>query len=403
MEPTRFFYSTDGTDAHGPVTEDDLRKLYDDDVLGPKSFLCIEGQMVWKPIKIAADPAPAPPPLTPKASPAPPPLPRPGKHAVQESWENGVLTTVFNILAGVVATAGVIGSVLITALSHHGSNGIESISYQFGAGAGSVFFIVFFPYLVSLYYKGPVRVIVRTVGIIAIAFLVLGFQLFNYGNDARMLTQEIAIGENMKQEARAQIAAKGYYEGDPTQTEQKLQELKDQATGDTDIAKSTRDLVNVMNDIFAKVNVSREAEAACDFKVNTIISRDDIARRRSLIAKLRNSQADVLNYLQNFDSHCRDALSKENLSPDFVDGAISGARKSGHLDLLITLWQTQVKLSDDYVARLDYLSQTYGTWSFRDGKLVLPNDAAANTYNGLVKALQDDGAQLSSIQKQIFQ
>jgi hypothetical protein len=49
MEPGSFFYSINGTDVHGPVTDLDVRQLWQDNRIGPGSFLCRAGEMTWTP------------------------------------------------------------------------------------------------------------------------------------------------------------------------------------------------------------------------------------------------------------------------------------------------------------------------------------------------------------------
>jgi hypothetical protein len=96
-------------------------------------------------------------------------------------------------------------------------------------------------------------------------------------------------------------------------------------------------------------------------------------------------------------------LAHDDFSPDFVDGVLAGARKSGHVDMLITLWQSKIKLTDDYVARLDYLGKSYGAWNVKDGKLVFTDSDGIVAYNGYIQALQNDVKAIGDEQKQIVQ
>ena len=48
MDETHYFYSTDGTDALGPVTHEEFCQLIRDQVIGSESFFCYEGETEWR-------------------------------------------------------------------------------------------------------------------------------------------------------------------------------------------------------------------------------------------------------------------------------------------------------------------------------------------------------------------
>ena len=407
MDSVRFFYSTDGTDVHGPVTQGVLRQLVQDHVIGAASFLCREGETEWKPLDLEAYQVPltktstlppTPPPFLPSAAPEFQ-LNRPA--AAITSPGNRLLAGILYSAAGIVALAGALISAFLTTPPNANSSQSEAIGYYLGSFAGSLFLIVLVPYAISLLFKGDIRIFVRALGMIGLALLSVVGHLAN--PDLTLLAHANAMSEKMKEQARKQIAANGYFQDNSAQAEQNLQTLQKEASGTTDTDRGIRDLLSVMNDLFAKVKVSNAAEEACDFQVSTIASPDDIAKRRALIVKLHDTQQDVLAYLQGFDAHCRDAMAKDNFPPDFVSGAISGARKTGHLDTLIALWQAKMKLSDDFVARLDFLDKNYGSWNTKDGKVVFSDKSALASYNDLLKPLGEDAKQIGDMQKQLVQ
>jgi hypothetical protein len=49
-EETFYFYSTDGSDALGPVTHEEFCQLIRDKVIGSESFFCYEGETEWRPL-----------------------------------------------------------------------------------------------------------------------------------------------------------------------------------------------------------------------------------------------------------------------------------------------------------------------------------------------------------------
>jgi hypothetical protein len=407
MEPVRFYYSTNGTDVQGPVTEDGLRQLFQDEAIGPSSYICREGENEWQPFNpdsflpsVESPPGPPPfepPPFVPTPEALAPTLAAPRK----KSWlELGYVQVILNTIAGVVAVG---AAAIMAGLSDYGAHGDDALSYKMGAVTGVLFVTVLIPILISRWIKGPGRIVVRTILIIGLSLVTLIGKVGESYSQLKLKETADAMSEKIKADAQKQIAQKGYYDGNGQEVEQDLQTLKNQATDDSLTSRVARDLFALTDELLAKVKVSTTAENACDFEVGNIASLDDIARRRALIVKLHDTQADVITFLQNFDAHAREAMAHDNFSPDVVAGAIAGTRKSGHIDLLIALWQLKMKLSDDYVARLDFLKNSYGTWKAEGGKLLFPDDASLAAFNGFGATLQNDAKQLGDLQKQIYQ
>ena len=387
----RYFYSVDGSEGQGPVPLETLQQLYREGVITTSSYMCVEGATAWQPV----DPALLQPP-------PPPPVPI-GSLVVKSPWIDGPVPLILNTVAGIAVIGGAALSTLLMQRSSGGSDAVESISRQLGGLIGALLFIALVPYLISLIFKGGARIIVRTVGMIGVAFLSVLGQFANIASDAKLLKDERAMNEKIKDDARKEIASKGYIESNPEQAQQTLQKLNDQATGDSDLARGTRDLLGVMKDMLAKVKVSTDAEHACNPKVGTITGPDDIAQRRAQFEKLHDAQSGVLGFLQDFDAHCHDALAKDNFSSEFISAATVSARKNGHIDVLVTLWQTNMKVSNDYVAVLDYLAKTQDKWSAKDGKILFTDDASLAGFQDCAKQLGTDSKQVIELQKQLVQ
>ena len=407
MENIRFFYSTDGTDAQGPVTEDVLRQLFQDQIIGPASYLCREGETEWQPLNpesfhgpvIMPPPAPpSPPPFVPAfASPSPT-----APSSLKSSWEDGLLPNILNTIAGIVAIG---AAIILTIMGGARANGAETVSYQLGAFAGALFVIALIPYLISLPFKGFTRMIIRTVGIVVLSFLTLAGKLIESASALRLEKEANAMSDQTKADARKQIADKGYYEGNIPQTEANLQKLKEQADQDnSEASRLMRDAVVVTQALVVKVKASEAAEKACgSFDPATFTSLADIATLRAAITKLRGTQTDVLADLQNYDDHCRTALANGGFSAETVNQFIAGARKGGHIDQVISIWQLKIKLSDDHLARLDFLEKGWGSWNSKDGKLLFSDKDDLDSYNTLTRNLQNDVKGIGDLQKQIYQ
>jgi GYF domain 2 len=405
MAPGRFYYSADGTETKGPVTWGVLQQLYQDQAIGAGSFLCREGETEWQPLKPADFDAPVLQTIAaPRRIPTPPPF-VPSDQYVQgrvgSEEFSGVDGTVNLLLSGVGGLAAIGAAAFGAAMSHPGASVTNVLSYKLGSFAGGLIFFALLPYVVSLVFKDLTRVVMRSVGMIVLSLLAVVGQL-NLSTYHALATAN-TLNAKANDDAKKEIASKGYYSGDPQKAEQDLQQVRSQLTGDTEVARLSRDLLDVTHQILAKVKISDDAEKACVFEVNTIASADDITARRALLAKLKDTQMDVKTYLEGYDSHCRVAMASENAAPATVDAIIGGARKGGHIDLLVSLWQQKIKLTDDYVARLDFLSQKFGAWSTKNDKILFQDDAAVAGYNKLVGNLHDDVQQIEATQKQFFQ
>lgn len=394
----RYFYSVNGGEGQGPVPLETLRQLYRDGVLTASSYICVEGATTWQPVDPALlqPPAALPPSFVPPVPPSPP-LPQ----VPVKSTGVGLLAIILNIFAVIIAICGAAILAIITPSDSSDPSG--AIGYRVGAFWGALIVIGLVPHVISRFIKGNAKAPVRLILILGFAMTSIGGQFARFASDAKLEGDVKATSAKLKEEARQQLATKGYIESNPEQAQKTLQKLSNQASGDSDLARCTRDLLGVMKDMLAKVKVSTDAENACKFEVGTITGPDDIAQRRAQLGKLHDAQSDVIAYLQGFDTHCRDALAKDNFSSDFVNGAVTGARKSGHIDLLITLWQTNSKLTDDYVTILDYLTKTHDKWSPKNGKIIFSDDASLAGYQDIAKQLKSDAKQVGELQKQLVQ
>jgi uncharacterized protein YfcZ (UPF0381/DUF406 family) len=207
----------------------------------------------------------------------------------------------------------------------------------------------------------------------------------------------------MKAEAKKEIAAQGYYKGNPEKAQQALEQLNQQASGDTEAARGTRALVSVMNELYAKVKAAEAVGANCNFDVTTITDTDDITKRCDTIKQLRASQGDVIDFLQTFDDHANRALAQANVSTATAEAMLADTHKTGHLPTLISIWQAQQKRCDDHIARFEFLNKNYGSWNVKDGAIVCSDASSQDKYNSLTQALQDDTNQIADEQKLLTQ
>ncbi len=400
MDSERFFYSTDGANVHGPVTRDALRLLIQNGVVDSTSHLCREGENEWYPLNpddfqpgaTARLPAYEPPPYVPTTE----SLER--MKGPPEPWEaHSSAPAILNAICWVALFGGTIALLVITISVH--SWPPDSLAAFYGSIFGGFFaclLLIGVPaYLISVPFTNVTRYVVRLIGILmmtglAISRLVHPAALPPSGTTAS--TQD-KTNQASAEESSVANSAQGTPPPPPTP------EAK--AFPNSLVEQARRDLASVTSQFTAIIKASNEAESACNVDVATIESTDDIARRRDALMKFRAAQLEVIVYLQNFDNHCREALAPDNFPADFISGLLASERKSGKIDLLITLWQAKMKFTDDHIARFDYLAKSYGAWNVKDGKVVFADTDALAAYNTLTQALQDDASSIGDDQKQI--
>jgi hypothetical protein len=440
MARGNFFYSTNGTDVVGPVTEDQLRQLWKDYRIGTGSFLCRAGERHWTPLaretsvarvrsmrivpsevyasaiktsvpRVASpvEPVPAktePSPLNGAAAPLPAPapassVPEQSSAELDEETppEDGAVAVIVNTIAGLLAFGGVFLTTLLSVPPQ--ARRAESLSYHLEGLAVAMVVIVVIPYFLALLVKGLTRVVIRAVLVVIASLLSIAGNISQTGITA--LAEAREISDRQKQEAQKEIANKGYYTGDASQAEQNIQKLKGRLADDSLTSHIGRDILEVTTDLLRKVKTSDALEANCNFTLDGVRSEDDFSGRIAAISMLRNAQNDVVIFLQGYDQHCRDALAADHIASATQDDVIAGARKGAHVDQLIALWQEKMKLSSDHVARFVFLQKNWGNWHFTNGEVSFDADVQVAEYDQLVQTIRDDVDKIRETQKQIFQ
>ena len=220
---------------------------------------------------------------------------------------------------------------------------------------------------------------------------------------AEPASQARTITQRQNQEAQQQIATKGYYTGNNDQAEKNIENLKGQLTDNSERSRIGRAILTVTADLLAKVKTSDTVEKSCKFTLDAVKNSDDLAQRSKALKQLHAAQNEVITFLQDYDRHCHEALASDNIAPSTQDEVTASARKGAHVDLLVLLWQNKLKLSDDYVARFDFLRKNWGDWQIKDGDVIFAEEGKTTSYDALVQAVQDDIAKIHDTQRQIFQ
>jgi hypothetical protein len=410
MNHERFFYSTDGSDAIGPVTKEGLRLLIQNQVIGPASYLCREGETEWhrldpetfrQPVETSRPKPPRPAPYTPNA--AIMSQRREQESRLKELIDDGPMPETLKWGGWIVA---MVASIILSELQISAQTESKPmLAYDLGSFVGHMIVIILLPYFISQAFKRSRRLTVQAIGIAATALLSLIGQMA-VSQDNQLLAEAGAMSDQIKVDERAEIAQKGYIDGSTIQhAEDDMQKLKAEADqGNTQSAHFLSAAMSVSQEIVEKVKVSDEAEKACgNVDPAALTTLDDLDNQRAAINKLRASQVDILDDLLNYDDHLRAALANDNINPSEIKSFISGARKGGHIDQVVAIWRIKIRLSDAYLARLDFLEKRWGSWNAKGDQLLFSNTDDRDKYNAIVQNLKDDLSGIADLQKQIPQ
>ncbi len=385
MEPVLYFYSTDGTTTFGPVTEDALRQLLRDQVIGPASFICPQGESEWKPVDLGR--LRRIPPQTPRLPRYEPPPYVPTDKAkqreeelaqrIEEKFDEGPQPFLFRW--GGMAFA--LAATILLGLMQEGTPNIV-------AGLiGGVLMAYLIPYIVGQSFKPAWRLRVRVIAMVGLLALTLLFRAFLAVPLMRAMqaasTGATAPGMPSDSARVAVPTAKASVSDDP----------------DT-LARMVRAAQPVQQEMIDKVKTSDEAEKACgNFDPATLATQSDLTALRNGLTKLRAAQSDVLSYFQNYDDRCRTAMSNGGFSADGVERFVASVHQSGRIDQAVAIWQLRIKLTDDHLARLDFLDKHWGNWQPKNGQLLFVNQSDLDNYNALTQALAIDIQRGNELQK----
>jgi hypothetical protein len=403
MNPVRFFYSTDGTDVQGPVTREAMLLLIQHKVVGPGTHLCREGESEWVPL----DPAEFEPAAVPRLQPYEPAPFVPTVEALEvlhgapPTWEES--SSLPGILRWVYIGMGIAATLVIYFVGKSLLPGDQQNIFVYLCGFIVAFLLIWgIPALFTAIRKGPVAHGLRLTSTLGLAGFVI-WGLFHVDKNILQPAEASAAttGIATNQVAPSPPSAVNTNTASADVPVKELQPLEDQAIGNGPTARAARDMITVTNQFTAAVDACTEAEKACETDMATITSPDDFPVRRDQLMKLRAAQVDVVTYLQNFDSHSRQVMVHNNFPPEFIDQLLAGARKTGHVDELITLWKAKIKFTDDRVAQIDYLAKSYGSWNVREGKVVFTDNDSLVAYSGYLQALQNDIQEIRDEQKKI--
>jgi hypothetical protein len=382
-DQVKFFYSTNGTDVQGPVTEEGLRLLVQTKVLGPESFILREGESEWKPCTLA----PAERPVT-SMEPYNPPAYVPTPEALERMKmpeDEGPLP---EVLTGVYVVLAVAGSGLLSLMNAQVADTPQTILYRAGAFLGHLVFIALLPFVVSLLFRLPLRNLIRVAGAAAACALLYVVHV------RTQILHEQAAAVVSSQQTNAAAATK-------MTSQSFMQDLKASASGETPEAKIAKDLLTYQDNLMAKVRASQTAEKLCNVDPTTITGVPDIEDRIANLSKLHDAQGEVIAYLKSYNDNCHKIMAADKFDPSMVFAAVEKSRKATHVDLLISLWKANQRLTDDHAARLKFLEAANGQWSVEGGKLLFQKDVNLKVYDAYNDTLNTDVKLIADVQKQI--
>lgn len=181
MEEILFYYSADGSDVQGPVTENNLHQLFRDKVIGPTSYFCPQGETEWRqlnPENIEIKVLPPQPKVIPVIATVPiPQLQGQVKSlVVNERTEDSTFHMVLGMLCYVITFG---GAILSTCIRQSKGIDADSLGGVMGGLVGGILIIATIPYLVSLAFsRYPlIRLLVRVIGMVFFTLLLFASDL----------------------------------------------------------------------------------------------------------------------------------------------------------------------------------------------------------------------------------
>ncbi|MCE0497280.1 MAG: DUF4339 domain-containing protein [Methylacidiphilales bacterium] len=415
VDEVRYYYSKDGTETQGPVNKTALRQLFLDQIIDSGSFICREDESDWQPL----DPGifqsrpmlrpplrgPRPTQSSPSSGPSRPKL----RSFHRNAWytDTNLLDPRFlrtlNVICVVLTFGGALLAVhlryVVFADTLRSADSLYEVLEYFAGSAGVIFIL---PYLFSLFFRYPTRRPALVIGILCVAPLLLWAEYKFFSSDAArhglFARENSADASDLNVPWR--ILPNGYIDFAPALLN--LQEIKGAASTDnTDMAVVRRDLVVVIDDLMTRLKACNAAAGNCaPFNPLTIGSLDTIKTRLSLISTLRDTQADLDNFLQALVANCRVAVATDDLSSDSLNETIANFRKSARTDQLSALTNITMKISDDETACLTILEQNWGRWHVDNGAISFDDPNALASYNISLQAVQNDIQAVHDLEKQ---
>ncbi|HUB67633.1 MAG TPA: DUF4339 domain-containing protein [Candidatus Methylacidiphilales bacterium] len=415
VDDVRYYYSKDGTETQGPVGKTVLAQLFFDKIIDSESFICREGESNWQPL----DPEmfqsrprlrPALPGFAQKqvssknSKPELTPY-RPPSWYSDANLLNPQFVRTLNTLSCMITVGGALLAVHLRYVVFADIfRSPESVSFLEVSGyfLASALFIYALPYLFSLFFRYPVRPLVIVITAFFLTPLALGVEYYLFSSEASMHALFAGNDSADVSESNApwKIFPNGYIDLSPAL--RNLRTLRDEAmASNTDEALIRRDLITVMDDLAAKLTACNTAAAACvPFNLLNIKGLDDMDNRLSRLADLRDSQADLNNFLQNIVANCREAVARDGFSSDTIDEAVASFRKSVRTDQLTAMAGITMKISDDETTCLKILQQNWGRWQINNGMVSFDNPDAVTAYNNSLQAVLNDVQALNNLGKQ---
>ena len=415
VEEVRYYYSKDGTSTEGPVSKSVLRQLFLDQNLSSESFICREDESDWQPL----DPA-----MFQSRPKFRPPLrgPRPAQSSGsaraprqrlrlfrRNAWytDTNLLDPRFLRFLNVIIIAITFGGALLAVHLRYvvfkatllAAADLKEVIGYFAVSAGLIFIL---PYLICLFFRHPLRRPVLVISALCLTPLLLWaeYEFFSSAAGQHVLYARDNAEDSSESNVPWKILPNGYIDFAPA-----LENLKEYraaaSTDNTDMAVVRRDLIVVIDGISSRLTACNNAALKCSpFNPLNLTSLDGLQSRVSLLSNLRDTQADLGNYLQALVANCREAVIRDEFSAVTIDEAISGFRKTARTDQLSAAASVSMKLSDDEIACLKILGDNWGRWHVDNGAVAVDNPVAYANYNASLQAMQNDIQALHDLEKQ---
>lgn len=298
------------------------------------------------------------------------------------------------------------------------SSYVEHLRYAAGEPIGNLFMtflprvvggalgLLMIPLLVSFAFKRETRFTIRVVGVLMM-FLMGAMVARHEGKPIRDFLNTLdTLGSQLRSDAHRQLRSRGYYEPDLEHAQVWADALRAQSKNlGPDGARIAQALVSVTDSMLLKAKKyeaeSKRLESLGLMDVSQITVPSDIKARREVTASFRAANDELISFLEEMPCECRKSLSGYGLASYEVDQVIRSYLKGACLDVVMPIRKLDREFADQYSALLDVLEHNWGEWQVKDGQLQFRNPQPMETYNAIIRQLQETAKRQAALQERL--
>ena len=132
-----------------------------------------------------------------------------------------------------------------------------------------------------------------------------------------------------------------------------------------------------------------------------LTSKESIAQRREMIAKVSQANEDYLTFASAQDNAYREELSKTPLVKADVESLVTEFIDKGKQKDIVKLRESVRDLLKTADSMMVYLDKKYGGWTFTNGRISFKKPADAGGYSDLIKKYSAAAGEIQKLQESV--